>query len=110
MIDSLLTIAAILGVIVGSGALAGSQWARSPGAKQFSWQIIAGSTIAGVVLAGVVFWAGVQAWVLHHRWADVRHTMFVIETFSSLALGSICGWIVACWLSLRSHRRLNQRV
>ena len=109
MIDSLLTIAVILAVVVGSGALAGSLRVQSAGAKLSSRWIIVVATIAGMVLAGVVFWCGLQVWLFHHRWAGVRHTMFVIEAFSSLALGAACGWIVAYWVSRREHCTLNQR-
>jgi peptidoglycan biosynthesis protein MviN/MurJ (putative lipid II flippase) len=106
MIDSLLTIAVILAVIVGTGALAGSLRVQSAGAKQSSRWIIVVSTIAGVLLAGIVFWLGLQAWLLLHRWAGVRHTMFVIETLSSLAVAAICGWFTARWFSRREHRKL----
>ena len=109
MIDAWLTIIAILATVVVSGAVVGSQWAQPSGTKRISWQIITGSTIAGVALAGIVFWSGVQAWLWHHRWAGVHNTLFVIETFSSLALGSCCGWMTACWLSRSSHRRWNKQ-
>ena len=110
MIDAWLTIIAILATVVVSGAVVGSQRTQPTGTNRISWQIIAGSTIAGVTLAGIVFWGGVQAWLCHHRWAGVHNTLFVIEAFSSLAMGSSCGWLVACLLSRRSHRQWNKQI
>ena len=103
MIDSLLTIGVILIAVVGSGALTGRASLPSPGGCPFSWVIVARSTVLGVILAGAIFALAVLGWVLHHRWAGVQHTMFVIETFSSLALGSFGGWIAALRLSRRWH-------
>jgi len=103
MIDSLLTIGAILIAVVGSGALAGRSSLNSQRAHPDSWAIVARSTIVGVILAGAFFALAVLAWVLHHRWAGVRHTMFVIETFSSLGLGCLLGWIAAFRLSRSWH-------
>jgi len=103
MIDSLLMIGAILTVVVGSGALLGSARAQSKENNTFSWTIVIRSTIVGVLLAGVAFGLGVWAWIMHHRWAEVRHTLFVIEALSSLALGSLIGWIAAFLLGRHWH-------
>src|SRR5262245_25579609 len=76
MIDSLLMIGVIMAVIVGSGAFFGQ--VTAPGKSHISWAIVARSTIVGLILAGAIFALAILTWILHHRLAGVRHTMFVI--------------------------------